>query len=70
MPSADNLVMCLDDVNGHVGRHIDGFDGVHGGHGVCQRNLKGIMLLEFCLEKELCVKLREKRKVTFRIDVN
>ena len=23
--------MCLDDVGGHVGRHIDGFDGVHGG---------------------------------------
>ena len=29
MRSADNLVMCLGDLNGHVGRHIDGFDGVH-----------------------------------------
>ena len=27
----DDLVMCLDDFGGHVGRHIDRFDGVHGG---------------------------------------
>ena len=35
------LVMCLGDFNGHVGRHIDGFDGVHGGYDVGQRNLEG-----------------------------
>ena len=27
MHSADDLVMSLGDINGHVGRHIDGFDG-------------------------------------------
>ena len=27
--SAGDLVMCLADFNGHVGRHIDGFGGVH-----------------------------------------
>ena len=47
--------MCLVDINGHIGRQIDGLDGVHGGYGVGQRNLEGGMLLEFCLEKELCV---------------
>ena len=26
-----DLVMCLVDFNGHVGKHIDGFYGVHGG---------------------------------------
>ena len=72
MYSADDLVMCLGDINGHVGRHIDGSDGVHGGYGVGQRNLEGRMLLEFCLEKELCVsntwrKREEMRKVTFRM---
>ena len=36
--SADDLVMCLGDYNGHLGGHIDGFDGVHEGHGVGQRN--------------------------------
>ena len=64
--------MCLGDFNGHVGRHIDVFDWVHGGHGVGQRNLEGRMLLKFCLDKELCVSntlfMEEKRrKVTYRI---
>ena len=75
MKCADDLVMCLGDFNGHVGRHIDGFDGVHGGYGVGQRNLEGRMLLEFSLKKELHVsntwfKREEKRKVTFRIGEN
>ena len=48
--------MCMDDINEHVGRHIDGLYGVHGGYGVGQRSLEGRMLLEFCLAKELCVK--------------
>ena len=50
MHSADDLVMCLDYCNAHDGRHIDGFDGVHGGHGVGQRNLEGRMLIESCLD--------------------
>ena len=71
MHSADDLVMCLGDCNGH----IDGFDWVHGGYGVGRRNLEGRMLLEFCLEMELCVsntwfKREEKRKVTFRMGEN
>ena len=54
MRSVDDLVMCLGDFNGHVNRHIDGCDAVHGGYGVGQRNLEGRMLLQFCMEKELC----------------
>ena len=34
MHSAGDLALCLNDFNGHVGRHIDGFHGVHGGYGV------------------------------------
>ena len=52
MHSAGDKFMCLGDINGHVGRHIDGSDGVLGGFGVGQRKLEGRMLLEFCLEKE------------------
>ena len=55
MHSADDLIMCLGDFNGHVGMHIDGFDGVHRGYGVGQRNFEGRILLESCPEKELCV---------------
>ena len=51
MHSTVDLVMCLGDFDGH----IDGYDEVHVGYGVGQRNLEGTMLLEFCLEKELCV---------------
>ena len=75
MHSADDIVMWLGDLNGHIGRYIDGFDEVHGRYGVGQRNLEGRMLLEFCLEKELCVsntwpKREEKMKVTFRMSKN
>ena len=55
MHSAGDLVMCLDDLNAHVGRHIDKFAGVHGGYGINQRNMEGRMLLEFTLEKQLHV---------------
>ena len=47
--------MCLDDLNWHAGGHIDGFNGVRGGYGVGQWNFVVRMLLEFCLEKEICV---------------
>ena len=47
--------MCFDDLNGHVGGHTDGYDGVHGRYRIGQRNLEGRMLLEFCLEKEIMV---------------
>ena len=30
MHSRGDLIMCFGDFNGHVGRHIDGFDGVCG----------------------------------------
>ena len=31
MPSADDLVVCLGDYEGHMGRCFDEFDCVHGG---------------------------------------
>ena len=67
--------MCLSDFNGHIGRHIDRFKGVHGEHDVGQRNLEGRILLVFYLAKELYVlnawsKREEKRKVTSRIGEN
>ena len=36
MHSAGDLVMCLNNVNGYNGRHIDGFEE---GYGIGQRNL-------------------------------
>ena len=47
-----DLAMCLGDLDGHVCRHIDKFDGWYG---VVLINMEGRKLLEFCMEKELCV---------------
>ena len=43
MHSSGDLVMCLDDFN----RHIDGFDMVHGGCCVDQRNLEERSFMSF-----------------------
>ena len=55
MHSADDSVTCFGDLNGHIGRHIDGLDVGHGWYGIGHRNLEGRMLLEIGPEKELCV---------------
>ena len=54
MHSAGDLVICFGDINGHIGRHIDGIDGVHEGHGVDQRNLEGRMLFVLSGEGIMC----------------
>ena len=45
----------LGDFNGHVGKEIEGFEGIHGGYGMGERNAERRMQLELCDEKELCV---------------
>ena len=46
------LVLSTSDFNGHVGKRIEGYEGVHGGNGIGKRNVEGKML-EFCHEREL-----------------
>ena len=63
-------MICLGYFNGYIGTKVDGFEGVHGGFGIVKRNLEGRLLLEFCVEKDLCVgnswfKKKDSRKVTF-----
>ena len=45
----------MGDFNGHVGKRIEGYEGVHGGNGIGKRSVERKMLLEFCDEKELCI---------------
>ena len=73
--SVGELVLGMGDFNGHVGKRIEGYEGVHGGNGIGERNVEGKMLLEFCDEKELCVantwfRKGEKRKVTYSAGEN
>ena len=46
MRSVDGDVMSLGDFNLYMGRHIDGFDGVHRGCGAGKNNLQGRMLFK------------------------
>lgn len=65
----DEMILGFGDFNGHVGKQINGFEGIHGGNGIGERNLDGRRLLEFCDKKELCVtntwfRIEERQKVT------
>ena len=73
--SVGELVLGMGDFNGHVGKRIEGYEDVHGGNGIGERNVEGKMLLEFCDEKELYVantwfRKGEKRKVTYSAGEN
>ena len=68
--NSSEITFALGDFNGHVGRYVEGFEGVHGGNGIGKINGEGRRLLEFCMEKELCVantwfKKNEKNKITY-----
>ena len=52
--SVGELVLGMGDFNGHVGKLIEDYEGLHGGNGIGERNVEKKML-EFCDEKELCV---------------
>jgi len=72
--SVGALVLGMGDFNGHVGKRVEGYEDVHGGNGIGERNMEGRML-EFHDEKELCVantwfRKGEKRKVTYRAGEN
>ena len=60
----------MGDFNGHVGKKVDKFEGVHARNGIGEQNFEGRMLFEFCNHKDLCVvntwfKKKEKRKVAY-----
>ena len=70
MENENEVLICLKDFNQHIDEKVNGFEGVHGGFGIGKRNLEGRLLLEFCVEKGMCVgnswfKKKDNRKVTF-----
>ena len=75
MANANEMVLGLGDFNGHMGKCAEGFKGIHGGYGIGKRIVEGKMLLDFCVQKELCVantwyKKRDERKVTYSSNGN
>ena len=55
MANTNELVLSLRYVKGHVGKRAEGFEGIHGGYGIEERNTEGRMLLDFCDQKQLYV---------------
>ena len=60
----------MGDINRHVCKNIDGFQGVHGGFSIGERNQEGMMLLEFCDAKHSCIantwlRKTDKKKITY-----
>ena len=59
------------DFNGHVGEQTAGFDGIHGGYGIGQRNAEGMRLLEACAAHGLviantCFMKKKEQRYTYR----
>ena len=48
-------IIGVGDLNGHVGRNTDGFQSVHGGLSIGERNQEGRMLLQLCDAKHSCI---------------
>ena len=70
MENENEVLIGLGDFNGHIGKEVDGFEVVHGGFGIGKRNVEGRLLLEFCVEKNLCVgnscfKRKDSKRVIF-----
>ena len=55
MHSADDLVMCLGDINGYIGRDIYSIGGVHGGYGAGRIRRKNVIRI-LSGEGIICVK--------------
>ena len=54
MESSSEIIVSLGDLNGHVGKCVEGPKGVHEGNGIGKRNGERI-LLEIRDERELCM---------------
>ena len=70
MANANEMILGLGDFNGHERKCAKGFEGIHGGYGIGKRNVEGRTLLNFCVQKELCVantwyKKKNERNVTY-----
>ena len=48
--NANEVLSCLGDFNGHIGKEVDGFEGVHGGFGIGKETRR----VDFVL-KRICV---------------
>ena len=55
LESSNEIIVSLEDFNGHVEKCAKDFENVHGGNVIGKRNAEVRRLLELCHEKLLCV---------------
>ena len=49
MGNENEVLICLGDFNRHIGKEVDGFEGVHGDFGIDKRNVESRLLSKlFC----------------------
>ena len=53
--NSNEVLISLRDFNEHIGKEVDGFEGVYWGFRISKKNVEGRLLLEFCVEKGMCV---------------
>ena len=69
------LIIRMGDISEHIYKNINGFQGVHGGFSIGERNQEGCLLLEFCDAKHLCIantwlRKADKKKITYSSGCN
>ena len=74
VPDSETLVIA-GDLNGHVGRTSEGFDGLHGEHGFGSRNADGTRILDMCVAADLAItntffSKSDSRLITYRSGAN
>ena len=70
LQNLDKVVLDLGDFSEHVGKRIDGSEGVHVGYRIGKKNVEGRRIFEFYDKKELCVanirfEKMERKKTTY-----
>ena len=53
--SSDDALIVCGDLNGHIGKNSDGFEGIHGGYGYGIRHTEGTRILDMCAATNLVV---------------
>lgn len=65
--TTNKFVVGLGDFNSHVGKRVEGFESVHGGNGIVNRNAEGRRLLEFCDKNKPLKVFKRKRQAKRRV---
>ena len=67
LQNPSKVVLGMGNFNGHVGRQIDGFEGVHGGYGIGKENVEERRLLSFATKRSCAWQIHGMKRRTREI---